>query len=147
MKITLFLLTKSHQKLQNPETSPMFCKILQKMNSGILQFATVQKCINPLDIEKCCTNCTIRVYVQKSASIQPRTSSDKFAVWHGRLGRTPHSVAMPSSTRRSSSSVATAFHFCIRRKCPQDLAKSRASTATTAYPSIARRTSRSFSWW
>jgi len=64
-----FLLTKSHQKLQNPETSPMFCKILQKMNSGILQFATVQKCINPLDIEKCCTKCTIRVYVQKSASI------------------------------------------------------------------------------
>lgn len=64
-----FLLTKSHQKLQNPETSPMFCNILQKMNSGILQFATVQKCINPLDIEKCCTKCTIRVYVQKSASI------------------------------------------------------------------------------
>ena len=44
--------------------------------SCIFEFGAVQKFVNLVDLEKCCK---MSIWLQKSASIQPRTSLSKFA--------------------------------------------------------------------
>ena len=66
----LWKFTKNVQFLQN------FERCLKR----ILQMKAVQKCENLVDLEKCWK---MRIWVQKSASIQRRTSSEKFAIiWY-----------------------------------------------------------------
>ena len=54
--------------------SPNILKIIRQ--SGNVESGAVQKCVNVVDLEKCCE---IKTYVQKSASIQPEEKSSE--VW------------------------------------------------------------------
>ena len=46
-------------------------------NSATVAFGAVQKCVNLVDLEECCN---LRICLQKSALITPRTSPDKFTI-------------------------------------------------------------------
>ena len=58
--------------------STKICIIKRIKNSANdLEFRAVQKGANFIDLEKCCN---MKIDLQKSASIRPRTSPDNFAV-------------------------------------------------------------------
>ena len=63
-----------------------FVHFSAKRLAAFLQYfeiGAVQKCVYLVDLEKCCK---MSIWLQNLASIQPRTSPDKFAVFRWKIG-------------------------------------------------------------